>query len=120
MKRDYPSIRPIIFFGLPCSLSFETKEKISVQERTLPRSRDPVHVKYSVFKTTFMKNMISMALTKADGTPRMIVWADCFLNRCHSVLKALAKIIGGRKIARILCGFISLTILIDEPRKSGN
>lgn len=68
-----------------------------------------------------MEVIMNKALRKTEGNARIRIWIDCFLKMYQSALKALSKINGGKKINKMLWGFIFDTATIDYPRipKSG-
>ena len=61
--------------------------------------------------------MMNKAPSIAQGIPKIRVCPDVFLNKCHSVLKALSKINAGKKIAIIPFGLSSLINTAAFPIK---
>jgi hypothetical protein len=100
------------FLRSPSSLEFMHKRKdIRAGQNTTHQKSFMPRIRLNTFKVTwvesmniFMKNIIKVAPTTEESTPMMRLCPANFLNTCHSVLKALEKIIQGRNIAKIPLG----------------
>lgn len=67
--------------------------------------------------TNFRHIIIKIAPKIVQGIPKIKVWPDVFLNKCHSVLKALSNISAGKNIAIIPLGLSWLIRTADFPIK---